>query len=455
MENEEWRMENDRHLYRLLRCRINSQFSILNSQFLPYALRYMSPQITVKKLPKAKVECRAVFTAEESAGAEKRALESLALHMNLPGFRPGKAPIDLVHAKADPEKLLEETVRVLLPDTMQAAIKEHKITPIIPPSAAIEQSSPLTIVLTFIERPKVSVKEGKITVDKKETKIEEKDIERMIDSLIVEHQISTVVERSAKTGDKLMLDVRGEDKEGKLIPGSEMKARPVVIGSKALIPGFEDQLVGLKTGDKKSFPLKFPEKYHAEHLAGTPVTFHVEVKSVEEVKKPELSDAFVKEKFQLENAAMKEQEDRIEKQRREGTLFEAILKATSVELADELIEDEFRNLIEDFAGTLKEQGMTLEQWMEKSKKTAKDLETDMRKRATERLTLRMGIQQLIHDKEIAVSEDEMHQAIQELVSELDTEKRLEIAPLYAPGARNYEQLKWQKMVEKLMEELLK
>jgi FKBP-type peptidyl-prolyl cis-trans isomerase (trigger factor) len=93
--------------------------------------------------------------------------------------------------------------------------------------------------------------------------------------------------------------------------------------------------------------------------------------------------------------------------------------------------------------------------MEKSKKTAKDLEAEMRKRATERLTLRMGIQQLIQDKEITISDDDMHKAIQELVSELDTEKRLEIAPLYAKGAKNYEQLKWQKMVEKLMEELLK
>ncbi|OGJ64521.1 trigger factor [Candidatus Peribacteria bacterium RIFCSPHIGHO2_02_FULL_53_20] len=423
----------------------------------------MTPQITIKRLPKAKIECRAVFTAEETAGAEKRALEAIGTQTNLPGFRPGKAPAELVREKADPEKLLEETVRVLLPDVMQSAIKEHQIAPIIPPNAAIEKTSPLSIVLTFIERPKVSVKAGKIKVEKKEMKIEDKDIDRMIESLMVEHQISTAVERAAASGDRLMLDVRGEDDKGTLIPGSEMKGRPVVIGSKALIPGFEDQLVGLKTGDKKSFPLKFPEKYHAEHLAGTPVTFHVEVKSVEEVKSPELSDAFVKEKFQMENAAalkdrihsgMKEQEDRIEKQRREGSLFEAILKATSVDLADELIEDEFRNLIEDFAGSLKEQGMTLEQWMEKSKKTAKDLEADMRKRATERLTLRMGIQQLIQDKEITVSDDDMHKAIQELVSQLDTEKRLEIAPLYAKGAKNYEQLKWQKMVEKLMEELL-
>ena len=424
----------------------------------------MSPQITIKKLPKARVECRAEFSAEESAAAEKRALEALSNSMNLPGFRPGKAPADMVKAKADPEALLEETVRVLLPDVMKAAIEEHKILPIIPPAAAIEKTDPLTMVLTLVERPKVSVKEGKINVEKKETKIEEKDIDRMIDSLMTEHQIATAVERAAKHGDRLMLDVRGEDDKGTLIPGSEMKDRPVVIGSKALIPGFEDQLVGLKTGDKKSFPLKFPEKYHAEHLAGTPVTFHVDVKTIEEVKSPELTDTFVKEKFQLENAkalrdriqsGMADQENRIEQQRREGALFEAILKATSVDLAEELIEDEFRVLLQDFAGTLKEQSMTLEQWMKKSGKTPEDLEKDLRKRGTDRLTLRMGIQQLMEDKKIEVSDEDMHKAIQELVSQFDAEKRLEIAPMYAKGQRNYEQMKWQLMVEKLMEELLK
>lgn len=424
----------------------------------------MSPQITIKKLPKARVECRAVFTAEEAAGAQSRALEAIAQNMNLPGFRPGKAPAEMVKAKADPEALLEETVRVLLPDVMKAAVEEHKIMPIIPPGAAIEKQDPLTVVLTLVERPKVSVKEGKIKVEKKEIKVEEKDIDRMVESLMVEHQIATAVERAAKHGDRLMLDVRGEDEKGVLIPGSEMKGRPVVIGSKTLIPGFEDQLVGLKTGDKKSFGLTFPEKYHAERLAGKPVTFHVEVKGVEEVKTPELSDSFVKEKFQLDSAAalkerirtgMADQEHRIEQQRREGALFEAILKATSVDLADELIDDEFRSLLRDFAESLKEQGMTLEQWMEKSKKTPEDVERDIRKRATDRLTLRMGIQQLMEDKKIEVTDEDMHKAIQEMVAPLDPEKRLEIAPLYAKGQRNYEQLKWQRMVEKLMMELLK
>ncbi len=424
----------------------------------------MPTPITIKRLPQAKVECRAVYSTEQVASARKQALTSLAKNINLPGFRPGKAPADLVEEKVDGGRLLEETVRVLLPDAIRSAMTEHKLAPIIAPAASIEKEDPLTVVLTFIERPKVSVKENKISIDKKDTKIDDKDIEKMIQSLVSEHQTSKPVDREAKSGDRLVLDIRGEDGEGKPLPGSEMKDRPVVIGSKMLIPGFEDQLIGLKAGAKKSFGLKFPEKYHAEHLAGTPVTFHVDIKAVEEVIMPELTDAFVKEKLQMENAAalrdrirsaMSEQEERIEKQRREGALFEAILKATTVELADELIEDEFRALIEDFAGSLKEQGTTLEQWMEKSKKTAKDLDADMRKRAQDRLTLRMGIQQLIEDKKTEVSDEEMQKAIQEMMAPLEVEKRLELAPLYAKGEKNYEQMKWQKMVEKLMEELLK
>jgi trigger factor len=423
----------------------------------------MPLQITIKKL-KTKIECRAVYGTEDVTKARSQALATLAQSINIPGFRPGKAPANLVQEKIDTGRLLEETVRVLLPEAIRMAVNEHKLSPIIPPKAAIEKEDPLTVVLTFVERPGVTVKGNKVVVEKKEVKVEEKDVEQMLQSLLQEHQTSKTVDRAAVKGDRLVLDVRGEDGEDKPIAGSEMKDRPVVIGSKMLIPGFEDALIGLKTGDSKSFPLKFPEKYHAEHLQGKPVTFHVTVKSVEEVTLPELTDAFAKEKFHAESAAalkdrirsaMKEQEDRIERQRREGAFFEALLKATSVDLAEELIEDEFQALVEDFASSLKEQGTNLEQWMQKSKKTAKDLDADMRKRATDRLTLRMGMQQLIQDKEITVSDEDMQKAIKEMMEPLEAGKRLELAPLYAKGERNYEQLKWQKMVEKVMEEMLK
>lgn len=419
---------------------------------------------TIKRLAKSKVECRAVYSTEQTAQARSQALTALSSSVNIPGFRPGKAPSHLVADKIDEGRLLEETVRTLLPEAIRSAVTEHKIAPIIPPKASIEKEEPLTVVLTFIERPTVSVKANKVTVDRKEKTVEEKDVENMLKSLMQEHQTRKPIDRPAATGDRLILDVRGEDGEGKPIVGSEMKDRPVVIGSKMLIPGFEDALIGLKTGESQSFPLKFPEKYHAEHLQGKPVTFHVVVKAVEEVTLPELTDAFAKEKFQAQSVtalrdrirtAMKDQEDRIERQRREGAFFEALLTATTVDLAEELIEDEFQSLIEDFAGSLKEQGMTLEQWMQKSQKTAKDLDADMRKRATDRLTLRLGMQQLIQDKEISVSDEDMQKAIQEMMEPLEASKRLELAPLYAKGEKNYEQLKWQKMVEKVMEEMLK
>lgn len=424
----------------------------------------MTPTVTVKRLPKSRVECRAVFSADEVKGAETQALTTLSHHIDVPGFRKGKAPEHLVREKINLERLLDETVHLLLPSIVQSAAKEHTIVPIIPPSAQIESVSPLIVTLVFVERPKIAVKAGKISVEKKETKVSDADADKMIEGLLREHQTSTAVEREARQGDRLTIDGHGDDAQGNRIAGSELQGRPVVIGSKTLIPGFEDALIGLKKGESKAFPLKFPEKYHAPELQGKPVTFHITVKDIEELTSPKLTDAFAKEKFGVENAdalrkrvreAMVSQEESIERQRREGALFESILKATSVELADELITDEMRNLVEHLAESLKEQGMTLEQWMEKTGKKPEEVEADMRKKASERLTLRFGIQQLIEEKKIAVTDEEMHQAVQALVADLAPEKRIEIAPLYAPGARNYEQLKWQTTVEKLMEELLK
>jgi trigger factor len=424
----------------------------------------MPEKTTVKRLPKARVECRVVFDAEEVQAAEGRAISNLSSNVRLPGFRPGKAPENLVREKTNPEKLLEETVRELLPAVVKTAAQEHSITPIIPPSIAIEARSPLTIVITFVERPKISVKERAIAIEKKEATVTEIDVDRMLQSLLREHQTAFAVDRLANTGDRVTMDIRGDDEEGKPIPGSEMLDRPVIIGSATLIPGFEDALIGTKAGDRKSFSLKFPEKYHTEHLQGKPVTFHISIGKVEEVKMPELTDAFVKDKFGLENAlalrdrirtSMREQEEMVEKQRREGALFEAILKATTVELANELIADEFRSLLDEFFHSLSETSTTLEQWLKQKGKTQEQLDADMRKRATERLTLRLGIQQLIADKKITVGDEEMKQAIDQLLAPLETSQRLETVPLYAPGARNYVQLKWQKTVEKLMEEMLR
>ncbi|MBU1911518.1 trigger factor, partial [Patescibacteria group bacterium] len=247
---------------------------------------------TPKKDKTGRTTFSVAFTKEQTKPAEEAALKKLAGSVNIEGFRPGKAPAEMLKEKVSPDQLLEETIRELLPDTIKKLTGESEIKPIIPPKVEAESRDPLTLKITFVEHPEVTVKgANKIKVEKKETKVDDKDVEKMIDYVLEQHIKTTKISRAAKEGDRITMNFKGEDSEGKEIEGTETTGHQVIIGSKSLIPGFEEELVGLKEKGKKTFSINFPKKYHAEHLQGKPVTFHVTVTNVEEVEKPKLTDA--------------------------------------------------------------------------------------------------------------------------------------------------------------------
>jgi len=251
--------------------------------------------------------------------------------------------MNIVREKVDSEKLFEETLRHLLPSTFEKLITEHEIKPVLAPKVDAESKDPLTLKVTFIEKPEVKLKGvNKIKIEKKEPKLEEKDVEQMISYILEKHQESSEVDRGAKESDRIDMNFFGKDENGAEIEGIRTEGHQVIIGSKSLIPGFEDALIGMKKGEDKEFTLTFPEKYHAEKLQGKPVTFHVSITKIEEVKTPELTDAFAKEKLgaadvkdfrnQVEES-MRVQEEQFERQRRERALLDAIREATTVDLA--------------------------------------------------------------------------------------------------------------------------
>jgi len=255
----------------------------------------------------------------------------------------------------------------------------------------------------------------------------------------------------------------GEDMAGQEIEGTRTEGHQVVLGSKTLLPGFEEELVGIKKGDKKTFTLSFPEKYHAEHLQGKPVNFHVTVTKVEEVHLPELTDAFVKEHLGAESAeafrkqvqeSMRSQEENVERKRREEALLEKIQEATDVDLAPELIEEESRGMFEELVNQLQRQQISFEDWLKQSGKNPEEIQKEMTERGEKRLRLRLGMQKLIEEKEIDISDDEMTHIVQEFLTPAPEEQRKELEKAYKKGQQAYEQLRWQKKVERAMEAML-
>jgi|TARA_Y100000310_G_scaffold336040_1_gene419574 trigger factor len=424
----------------------------------------MSNPPTIDREDNGKVVCTVSFTAEEAAASEAKAVQKLGSSVKIDGFRSGSAPTEVLKEKVDPGQLFEETVRELLPDTFTALVQEHGIKPIIPPKIEIINDKPITVKVIFVERPIVKVKNGsKITVKVGETTVDEKDLQQMIDYILKQHQKSKAVDRAAKEDDRITMDFWGEGEDGKEIEEIRTVGHQVVIGSKVLLPGFEDELKGLKKDDTKDFTLSFPEKHQTEELRGKPVTFHVTIKNIEEVTLPELTDAFAKENLKVASVeefkkqvkeSMSMQEEEMQKRKTEEEAFEKIREATTVKLVPELIEDEQRSLLEDLMQQLDKQSMNLEEWIERTGKTQEQVQSELEDQAKKRLTLRLGIAALMEEKGIDITEEEMKKNINTLLSPLSVEERLKIAPSYAKGGNAYEQLEWQKKVEKLLEEII-
>ena len=441
------------------------QFQVPGYKFFRYAQR-MTESTSIKRLkPPHRAEVTLTFSAAEVAPAEERALQEFSRQLKLPGFRPGKVPVDIIKEKVSAEQLLEETIRHLLPEAFEQLVKEHNLRPIIPPHVEAISREPLVIRIIFVEKPAVTLKGvGKIKIAKTEPKADDKDVQRMIDYVLKQHQKTVIVDRPAQTGDRVTVDFHGTDAEGNAVEGTRIDGHHVILGSKTLIPGFEDQLVGLKAGESKSFTLNFPADYRVAELQGKAITFHAQIKQVESVDTPQLTDDFAKSTLGAESAAafraqvlesMRKQEEDIDRKRREEKLLDAIRDATLVEVGPELESSEVRSLYEELEEQLRQRQLTVPEWLKRTGKTPEEIEKELRDKALKRLTLRLGLQQLVEEKGQEIAEEEMKGIVNEFLAPLSEEERAQIDPSYEPGERAYEQLKWQTRVERVLGAMLK
>lgn len=422
------------------------------------------PQITPpKKLKQARVQAIVTFSTEESAKAEAKAVEKLGERVRIEGFRPGRAPAEMIKAKLDPEAVREETVRLLLPSVFDALLKEHTLQPIIPPKVDMTSKEPMTLTLTFVERPEVKVKGAeKIRVKTSDATVEQKDIDRMLDYLKQQYRTTAPVDRAAQPGDEVTLDFVGTA-DGKEVEGTRASGYKLTLGSASLIPGFEEAVTGLKKDGQKTFTLTFPSDYHAKHLQGKPVTFTTTVKEVHAVTTPEFTDAFVKDHHLGESLneltmrigrTLREQKERDQRSARERELFEAIRSATVIDLAPELIAHEERMVFDEIAQNLERSKLAMDEWLKQTNRTIEKLQKELTDEATKRLTLRFAIQWLLDERKIEVTTIELDAAREILLAGVEPGERAKAEAHYREGGEGYEELKWRKRVEKLVDSML-
>lgn len=424
----------------------------------------MTPRFPIERLKKSRVSVTATFTEDEYASAETAALKHIGQHVEVKGFRPGHAPADKVRERVGADALFEEAIRELLKTHLQPMVDEHGLKPILPPKVEAVSRMPVTLKVTFVEKPEVTVKKAdKMKVERKKDLVDPKDVQRVLDSVLQEHRMLQPVDRAAKEGDQVTVDFHATDDKQLEIPGMRAERYNIVIGKSNLLPGFEPELVGLKKGDHKHFTLTLPEKFQIEELRGKPAHFHVTAHTVEEVKLPELTDEFAKDKLKQDSAkaftdmveqSIKDQEEQFDRMRRERELLDLIRENTQVDIAEELLEDEMRHLVNEWSEQLAARKMNLEDALKAEGKDAKAMEEEFKKRAEDRWKLRLGISKLIEDLKTEVTDAEMQQTVDAFLLDLPDDKQAAARAEIEKKGELYQELRYRALTEKVIKDLL-
>ncbi len=313
---------------------------------------------------------------------KQKTLEKLRGEVKLPGFREGKAPLNLVEKNINPQQLQSEFVEEAINQLYGEALESEKIRPVDRPQVGLKKFVPFTS-LEFDAEVEVlgTVKLADYKKFKKKLEVpkpSEKDVNEVLDKLKLRAAEKKEVKRAALDKDEVWIDFKGVDAKGEAIKGADGKDYPLVIGSDSFIPGFEKNVLGMKAGDEKTFTLTFPKDYGVSALANKKVTFTVTAKKVQEVIVPKVDDAFVKQFGPFKNvdelkadikAQLTKEKEAKARQELEVSLIEELAERSKLTVPETLIEDQLQRDMQTLKQNLTYRGQTYQEFLKTEKKT--------------------------------------------------------------------------------------
>lgn len=408
----------------------------------------------IKKLPKSTVEFEVIIPWKEWDKYIDVAASEASQEIKIPGFRPGKAPRNIVAQKVGLGVLLNNAAEKAVQKSYLNFVAKEKIEVIGSPKVEIENiaaEKDLTYKVTVAVMPSATVKdEYKKEVKKVNAEMAAKSLE------VSEKEISHELEHLANSRVKLVTVARETRKDDSVevdftvlmdnvpIENGTSKNHPMVIGKGVFIPGFEENLMGMREGEVKEFELSFPEKYHKKDLAGKLATFKVTMKLVQERQVPEIGDAFAKSLGEFENLealkknmekGMKEEKEQKHKEERRTKILDKIVEYVEVDLPEVMIQEEVQKMMLEFDQQIQSMGMNLDQYLAQLKKEKKDLEKDWEPQAEKRVKSALALKEIVKMEEISIDakevETEMNKTLQYYKNVKDFEKNVDMERLYS------------------------
>jgi trigger factor len=403
----------------------------------------------VKKLPRGQVELTIELTIEEYQPFLETAAKTISEHIKIPGFRPGKAALDVVKQKVGEGQIWQEAMEGAIQKTFLKALNEQKLVTIGSPHIDIVKLAPgnpviyKAIINLF---PDVKLTDYlKIKVSKKPITVKEEKVKETMSNLQKMRANEILVNRKSQKGDKVEIDFETFLDKIPIDHGKQQNF-PIIIGEGNFIPGFEEQIIDLAKDETKEFELEFPKNYHQKNLAGRIANFKVKINAVYEVKLPKLDDEFAKGLGNFKN--LKELENQIkdnlgkeaqdkEDHRLEEEMIEKIVSQSEFdEIPDILVNSETKKMIEELEYNISQQGLKFEDYLVHLKKTKDDLLLDFVPTAIKRVKGALVSRKVAEIEKISASDQEAEVEIKNILESYPGNEQAK-KQINTPSYKNY------------------
>ena len=351
------------------------------------------------------------------------------------GFRKGKVPRDVYEKKFGKESLYLDAADEVLPNAYQKAMDDSKLEPVVQPEVDLKSIGEDGVEFTFkiITKPEVKVNKYKgLNIKPEKVEVSEDEINHELGHLLERYTELVPKEGSAEKGNVAIIDFEGF-KDGVAFDGGKGENYSLELGSNSFIPGFEDQIIGMKAGDEKELNLTFPEDYHVKDLAGAPVVFKVKVNEVKEKKQRELDADFFddlgmegidsEEKLRKEiKESIKAQKEMDAENKYVDALLEGVSKNVDVDIPEEMVNEEVDRLMDRFKQQMKMQGLSLDMYYQFTGSDEKQLRSQLEKEAFNNVLYRLMIDEIKVIEKVVISEEEADKEALELAKKYNMEK---------------------------------
>ena len=408
-----------------------------------------------EKVEKSQVALTIEVGAQEFEAAVEKAYQKMRRKINVPGFRPGKAPRKIIEGMYGAEVFYEEAINIAFPEAYEAAVKEQELQVVGYPAVEVEgqvTKDGFTFKATVPVYPEVKLGQYKgLSAEKEEVKVSASDVDTRLKALADRNTRLVSVDREAKEGDTAVIDFEGF-LDGKSFDGGKGENYSLELGSHTFIPGFEEQVVGMKAGDEKDLHVTFPEDYHQD-LAGKAVVFKVKVHEVKEKEVPAMDDEFAKDvsefdtlkdlKADLKKKITAEREDTA-KRAFEDALMEQVAEGITADVPDAMVEAQARQFLDNFKMQLAQQGIKYDEYMKATGMDESKLVEDAKEPALKQVRMDLAMAAIIKEENIDATDEEVEAEFQKMADQYGMD--LETVKKYLQADQVKDQLKSQKAI---------